>query len=183
MDVSAIKRIDAGLKRGPRPRKDPQRTKPLTPKVWTSYPTEVRQNAVQTAIQSLEAGLTTNEIAAKLGIPGQTLRFWLLNDPKADQARNAMFDYELTLRGELIDSAEDALALGRAREGFRYWSFLAERRDHSRYGQKQELHVTNEPLSQVDRALLGSAQELLTLFKQRVEKVVEPEKIPNEIKE
>ena len=133
------------MKRGPR-RKDPERTKPLVKKVWTDYPPETRQAVLEDAKTLLAQGWTTAQIGQKHNVPGSTVRFWLLNDKDAENARDAMFDYELTLRGELIDTAPDALALGRAREGFRYWSFLAERRDAKRYGQKQEVTVTHEGL-------------------------------------
>ena len=36
-------------------------------------------------------------------------------------------------------TATDALSLAQAREGFKAWSWIAERREHRLYGQKQEL--------------------------------------------
>lgn len=159
-------RIDEGVKRGPRT-KDPDRTKPLVKKVWTNYPPELRQAVLDDAKTLLAQGWTTAQIGHKHSVPGSTVRFWLLNDKDAEQARDTMFDYELMLRGELIDTAPDALALGRAREGFRYWSFLAERRDAKRYGQR--LAVTNQEVpSDETKQLMSQAQELLTLFREKV---------------
>ena len=178
-EPQANKRIDAGLKRGPRLKKDPDRTKPLIRKVWTNYPPELRQTVLEDSRTLLAQGWTTSEIGKKHSVPASTVRFWLLNDPVAEEARNTMFDYELMLRGELIDTADDALALGRAREGFRYWSFLAERRDAKRYGQR--LAVTNQEVpSDETKLLMSQAQELLSLFR---EKVVNPIDAPKQLEE
>ena len=160
-------RIDEGLPRGKRKQKDPNRTKPLTKKVWTNYPAETRRTVIDDALALLAQGWTTNEIGQKHNIPGPTVRFWLLNDETAEKARDAMFDQELVLRGQQIDEAEDALALGRAREGFRYWSFLAERRDAKRYGQHNQLTVVHQD---------GLGERL----RRARERVIEPESVVSE---
>ena len=75
-----------------------------------------------------------------------------------------------------LESANDPLNLARARETWKAATWFAEREFPERWGQSNKLTVTNEPLSKVDQELLGSAQELLKLFKARsVEKVVEAE--------
>ena len=178
MGTEAHVRIDEGVKRGPR-RKDPERTKPLVKKIWTDYKPETKRTVLEDAKTLLAQGWTTAQIGEKHNVPGSTVRFWLLNDRDAEEARDAMFDYELTLRGELIDTAPDALALGRAREGFRYWSFLAERRDAKRYGQRLavESKQVSDPATQ---ELATAAIELLARFR---EKVVNPEPIALPIKD
>jgi hypothetical protein len=53
-----------------------------------------------------------------------------------------MVDQELTRTGEEIREATEPLPLARAREESKYWQWIAERRDSQRYGQKQEVSIS-----------------------------------------
>lgn len=174
-DPIAAKRIDAGIKRGPRKQIDRRPQAALAQgrdgKLISSYPPELRIEVVQTAYKLLAEGKTTNEIGQQFNVPGSTVRLWLLNDDKAQEARRMMVEQELSRTAEGMRFAEDPLALARAREEGRYWQWIAERRDPQRYGQR--LAVTNQEVpSDETKLLMNQAQELLTLFR---EKVVNPE--------
>lgn len=136
-------RIDEGIKRGPRKAKTIPKAA-LSGMFISPHSPELRQTVTQRAPELLAAGLTTNEIGAQYGIPGRTIRYWLINDDNAEQARKSMVDQELTRTGEEIRAATEPLPLARAREEARYWMWIAERRDSQRYGQKQELTVKAE---------------------------------------
>ena len=63
------------------------------------------------------------------------------------------------LRISDIENAQDALTLAQAREGFKAWSWIAERRESRLYGAKQEVTVTN--VIQIDSVLDGQVDKLL----------------------
>lgn len=92
--------------------------------------------------EAIRGGMTTTEYAEKHNIPLSTLKSWILGNETVEEARGLMLAYELALKTVEIDSAKDALALARAREGFRAWSWIAERRESRLYGARQEVHHT-----------------------------------------
>lgn len=160
--MEATKRIDKGIKRPKRVvDRQPRALGRFLPKV----PPEQREAIIKASYERLQAGDTTDTIAASYGIPGQTLRHWLLDDPKADEARRILINGELARTLDDMRTAEEPLALARGREEFRAWSWVAERRESKLYGQRTHIDIETQPLSAVDTELLGSARELLTLFK------------------
>ena len=187
-DTAAHVRIDEGLKRPEKLSKEERlrirqeaRSRPLsTGKVWTHYDPQVRAQAILDVPKAILAGGIPKDVAEKYGIPLSTLHSWIIASDDAEVARGLMLASELMLRIEQIDTANDALELARAREGFRAWSWLAERREYRIYGQRQHIELETQPLSTVDKELLGSAQELLTLFKARIEreKAIAPAALP-----
>ena len=140
MGLQAQKRIDAGIPRGPRGKVD---RNPKAGTFLSAYSLETRQRAAEDAIESLERGETTEQIAQRHNLPGRTLRAWLLADDRADIARGRMISYELARTLSDIGEATEPLPLARAREEFRAWPWIAERRESRLYGQKQEVTVTH----------------------------------------
>lgn len=126
-------RIDKGIKRG-------EQIKPrtVTGQFMPVATVEKRQEAITDALQSLQLGHTTDQIAERHGIAGSTLRYWLsaLGDD-ADLSRKTYYDSELNTARESIKEAADPLALARAREDFRSIAWLAERRLPKYYGQQK----------------------------------------------
>jgi hypothetical protein len=96
-----------------------------------------REAAIDDAVLNLELGSTTKQIADKHHIPERTLRAWLLVDERANPARARFIAGKLAESVDEIESAEDTLPLARAREKFRAWSWLAERRLPQIFGQQQ----------------------------------------------
>ena len=108
-----------------------------------SHPPEVIRAAIEDAVQSLATGETTAQIAARHGLPKSTLCAYLIADPRADAARAALVGQQLTDAIAGLDDASNPLDLARAREQFRAWSWIGERRIPSMYGQKQEItHIS-----------------------------------------
>ena len=93
---------------------------------------------IKAAIPLLADGVSTEVIAKPYGITGRTLRNWLINDPEAEQARTDFLTNKLMQAAEDVDSASDTFPLARARESFKAWSWIAERRLPSRFGAKQD---------------------------------------------
>jgi hypothetical protein len=102
-------------------------------------PDDQRQAIITQSYDRLRAGEPTDQIAASYGLSGRTLRHWLLDDPQADQARRTLINGELARTLDEMRCANDPLPLARAREEFRAWSWIAERREARLYGQKQEV--------------------------------------------
>ena len=179
MTSEAHLRIDEGIKRGPRKKVDRQPKAALTGQFLPKFTPEQRQAILEDTYQAIQAGETTDSIGQRYGITGRAIRHWLLDDPKADQARKTLINGELARTLDEMKQARFAdspLPLACAREEFRAWSWIAERRESQLYSQRTHIEVANQPLSKVDAELLGSAQELLKLFKARsVERVVETE--------
>ena len=178
MDAPANKRIDAGIKRGPRRPVDRRPKAALTGLFVSKHSPEERSQIVLDAQQSLLAGETTEQIAERLKVPGRTLRYWLLDDPNTEIARRALINGELARTLEEMREAKHSdspLPLACAREEFRAWSWIAERRESRLYGQKQEVnHTVTVPQAE---GLLSDALQLLSLVRdQRQERVIEEEK-------
>jgi hypothetical protein len=123
------------------------------------YTPEQRLAIIHGVPDAILSGKTTTQYAKEQGIPSATLRAWIIGDESVEQARGLLLAHELAVRSEIIDNAEDPLTLARGREGFRAWSWIAERRESRLYGQKQE--VTVEYNIRIDPALIGRATELL----------------------
>jgi len=139
-------RIDEGLKRGARKAmRAAARTQPHSANgdFASRYSSELRAEILATLPERIRTGETTTQIAQSYGIPSSTLRSWIVGDETVEAARGLMLAQELVAKIEEIEAAGDALALGRAREGWRAWSWIAERRESRLYGQKQEVAVTH----------------------------------------
>ena len=150
-------RIDEGIARGPRKKHPPKAAR--TGMFICQVSPERKQEIIKGALTGIAQGQNSEAIGATYGVPGRTIRYWLLNDDKAEQARKCLVDQELARCGEEIRDAQEPLPLARAREEFRYWSWIAERRDSARYGQKQELTVKAE--FSIDTILDGHCSRLL----------------------
>ncbi len=99
-----------------------------------------KQAIIKAAIPQLIKGISTEIIAQPYGITGRTLRNWLIADPDAEEARAQFLTEKIMDCGEALDAAEDNFPLARAREQFKYWSWIAERRLPSRFAPKQEIN-------------------------------------------
>ena len=150
MEIAATKRIDAGIPRGPRKpvRKMVDRS-PKSGQFITAYPDGLRDKVVAECQTLIAVGWTPAQIAEKHGIPARTVQYWLLGDEKAEAARGQLIAAELARTLDDMrkpdDGEEDSpLRLARAREEFRAWSWIAERRESRLYGQKQELTITDK---------------------------------------
>lgn len=139
MGHEAHVRIDEGVKRGPRKARTPVAAR--SGKYRPRIPEERKAEILEAAITGTIEGQSADEIARRYGISAGTIRYWLLNDERAREARRALIDQELVRCWESLNEATDPLALAKAREEFRYWSWLAERRDAERYSHKQEITV------------------------------------------
>ena len=175
MTSEAHVRIDEGVKRGPRRKVDRH---PKAQTFLSAYSLETRQRAVNDAIEALERGETTEQIAARHNLPGRTLRAWLLGDDKAESARSRMISYELARTISDIGEAQDPLPLARAREEFRAWSWIAERRESRLYGQRLSVE-SKQVMDPASQELATAAVELLRHFR---EKVVNPDPVQIEEK-
>ena len=100
--------------------------------------TAIRSEVIKAAIPQLANGVSTEIIAASYGITGRTLRNWLISDPDAEQARADYLTAKLMDATDAIDDAQDVFPLARAREQFKAWSWIAERRLPSRFASKNE---------------------------------------------
>lgn len=100
--------------------------------------TAIKDEVIKAALPMLQQGMSTEEIAKAYNITGRTLRNWLIAHPDAEQARADYLTGKLMDAVDAIDSADDIFPLARAREQFKSWSWIAERRLPSRFGQKSE---------------------------------------------
>ena len=141
--MDSTKRIDKGISR-----KVVDRQAKAANTVLAVRVSEQEREAIKSdTYPRLELGETTDQIAQSHNVPGSTLRYWLVNDPKATKARLSLVHAEMMRTASEMKEARDPLALARAREEFRVWSFLAERRFPELYGQKQEVtHRAPDPL-------------------------------------
>ena len=162
---AAHARIDEGIKRGPRRQINRQPKAALTGQYLSPVTPERKQQIIEAALLGLAAGLSTDQIGEQHGITGRALRYWLLDDERAQRARLAMINQELARTGEDLRAAKHAdspLPLACAREEFRYWSWIAERREARLYGPKQEVTHQTADMS----ALLQAVSERLLAERQ-----------------
>ncbi len=139
MDSAAHKRIDEGVKRGPH-----QHLTAPSGKLHPSrqYPLEVKQHAINDAQSALLAGETTLSIAKRHSVTVHALRFWIMQDPSTSQLLRDLVDSEMIACLGDLEDARQPIQLAGARERFRAWSWLAERRDAVRYGAKVDVQHT-----------------------------------------
>lgn len=99
-----------------------------------------RAAIVAAALPALRQGQSTDLIAEPLGITGRTLRNWLIADAgeSANEARAEFLSNKVAGLAEEIENATDAFPLARAREAFKSWSWIAERRLQAMFGPKQD---------------------------------------------
>lgn len=156
-------RIDEGVKRGKRKMRQEARQAPRTAEGTFSpiYSPAKRSEVILSVPEAIRNGKTTRQIAEQHQIPLSTLQAWIVGNPEVEEARGAMIASELCIRMGEIDDAQDPLGLARAREGFKAWSWIAERRESRLYGQKQEVKVDIEHHVTVDHALTEEARDLL----------------------
>lgn len=140
--MEAHLRIDEGI---PKATSEAQQRAVETGEFLPICSTAARKIIIDDAISSLETGETTDSIAIRHGVAGRTLRYWLMADDRTDQARANMFMCRLLEAAQAIDDATAPLPLARAREQFRAWSFLAERRAPRHFGQQQMAVNVNAP--------------------------------------
>ena len=133
-------RIDKGLKRKFR---EDARNNPVAKrvKVWTKYDPDQREEILKSIPGAILSGETISEVAAKHNIPQSTLYSWVIGDESTENSRGKMIAAELMAKIADIQGAGDPLELARAREGFRAWSWIAERRESRLYGQQTSVKV------------------------------------------
>ena len=102
-----------------------------------------KERIIDAAIPLLAAGTPTNDIAAQYGISGRTLRHWLIHDDAAEEARSAFLTGQMMDAVADMETAEDQLPLARARERFKSYAWLAERRLPDKFGVKKEVRVSH----------------------------------------
>ena len=172
-------RIDEGVKRGPHKKPGP---KPSSPRRNNGQYLPVLSNSpqdIKDALEAYVAGSTLEQLAQQHGVSRQAVYGWLLGELGGEQHAH-LVTRALTARiakgDEVLETSNNPLDVTRGREMARNARLDLERRRSALYGQTSHLSVKTEPLSKVDAELLGSAQELLKLFKARsVERVVDAE--------
>ena len=176
-DQSPAKRIDKGIKRGPRPN---HRASPVPLQDRGSYtiPPDLDGPAI---LQRMLTERTTGAIAADYGIARKALTRWL-RTKYPEQWREIMLIRALARKEDSDDGmevAEDALSLARARERLRSAQFDLERLDSDTWGQKDKVQIDQTVTFAVDSDAFGSAAELaLKIRRGRVvdaQQVDEPE--------
>lgn len=158
-EVVANRRIDAGIKRGPRKQIDRRPKAALAQarngQLISQHSPELKAQVIKECQELIAVGYTPAEIALRHGIPPRTVQYWLLGDETAEKARGQLIASELARTLDDMrkptDAADDSpLRLARAREEFRAWSWIAERREARLYGQKQEVqHTVVAPTLQI----------------------------------
>ena len=141
MAQEALKRIDAGIKRGPKvkPSDLERQARNEAGKFLPSYTPELKAKALQAALDALEMGARVDDIADKFKIPRSTLYSWLIGDPRAESLRTQFFDGQTARNLMEIRASASPLDLARAREELSGWIKVAERRDPKSWAQKQEV--------------------------------------------
>ena len=174
--TEALKRIDAGIKRGPRNKTGP---KPSSPRRNNGQFLPILPNdpeSISKALKDYAAGATLDQLATQHNVSKQAIYGWLLGELGGEQ-HSAIVTQALTSRiargDEMIEQADNPLDLARGRELSRNYRMDLERRRSSLYGQKQEVnHRVEIPQAP---GLLADALSLLALVRdQRQEKVIEP---------
>ncbi len=154
-------RIDEGIKRGKRRQVNRMPRASLSGQYLSPVTPQRKQQIIQAALVGLAQGLTTDQIGEANGITGRALRYWLLDDEQAEQARRSMINQELARTGEDLRQAKYAdspLPLACAREEARYWMWIAERREARLYGPKQEVtHLGPPPVLIINAPIAAHA--------------------------
>ena len=145
MSDTVPRRIDRGLKRGPRQKPGP---KPSSPRRKNGQFIEKLPNdpeSIKRAITAYQSGATLQAIGQHYGVSKQAIYGWLLGG-MADAEHQHLVTQALTSRiasaDEQLENASNPLDLSRAREMSRnYREDYARRRPHL-YGQKQEMKIS-----------------------------------------
>jgi len=135
-------RIDDGIKRGPKPKNKSKARKPNG--TFLAIDPELKTKIIEDAIRSLQRGESTDDVGRRHGVTGRAVRAWLIGDERAEQARGYLISSQLARTMDEIKDADAPLPLARAREDFRAWSWIAERRESRLYGQKQEITIEDK---------------------------------------
>ena len=149
MNEHHYQRIDKGMKRQMR---QEARRRPISPegRFLPCVSPEKRLEVILSVPEALRSGETTTQIAERHGINPRTLRSWLIGESAPEEARGEFLSHEIIARAEQIDLADHPLPLARAREAFKAWSWIAERRENRLFGQKQEITNTGpSPVFQI----------------------------------
>jgi transposase-like protein len=134
-------RIDKGLERKPSQLENEVREQARNEKgvFLPICSTEKRSEIILEALECLQHGESTQSIAERHGLKARTLRSWLIALPEADHARAIMVANELSNSLQEIEEADGPMPLARAREAFRGWAWIGERRLPQYFGPKQEI--------------------------------------------
>ena len=152
-------RIDEGIKRGPRPARKERIRKPDGS--FLPADPELKNRIIQDAITALQRGETTDDVGMRHGVSGRAVRAWLIGTPEAEIARGYLISSQLARTIDEIKDADAPMPLARAREEFRAWSWIAERRESRLYGQKQEVKVDIDMTVTVEHSLAEEAKTLI----------------------
>ena len=156
--VEANKRIDAGIKRGPRAPRSPIPPRRSESGQLESIPPDLDPKHV---LDLYLQNPTTSGIAQKLGVRRSSLTLWLRKtcpeDWKNVQIAKALMRKEDADEG--LEVARDSLSLARAREMLRSGQWDLERLDSANYGAKQEVTVKAE--LKMDAVLDNLSQSIL----------------------
>ena len=143
-------RIDEGIKRGKRQRVDRHPRAALTGQYVSPFSPTQKAAIIEDWLISIQAGQSTTQVAERYGITARAIQYWLLSDERAEQARAHLIAGELArtlddLRAPTETVEDSPLRLARAREEFRAWAWIAERREARLYGPKQEVTHLGPP--------------------------------------
>ena len=136
-------RIDEGVKRGPRKRKEATTRSPKADLGSWVIPPELSPDAV---LERYMSESTTSQIAAEYGLSRKALVRWL-RETRPEQWKQTQVIRALCRKedaDEGLESACDALSLACAREQLKSGQWDLERLDSKNYGQKQEVTVREE---------------------------------------
>ena len=156
------KRIDKGVKRGPRLKPGP---KPSSPRRKNGQILETLSNKpedIRQALQEYSQGATLEQLAERHQVSRQAIYGWLLGDLGGEQ-HSGLVTQALTARiaraDEVLETSDNPLDVTRGREQARFSRMDYERRRPHLYGQKQELTVKAE--LKMDSILEGHCQKIL----------------------
>lgn len=176
MDLEVSKRIDKGIKKGPRTAQDALRQAQERRASKHRRVPDLGSWVIPEGLDPKEVielyltETTTSHIGQKYGISRKALVSWL-RQVAPDEWREAQVLRALCRKDDSdddMDAACDPFALARARERLRSAQFDLERLDSATWGQKTQLEVKEQPLNGIESELLGSARELLKLFREKV---------------
>ena len=160
MTTPANKRIDAGIKRGPR------------------QPSQAIAHTKRDFIlESLRSGSMVKDVAQSLGVSGEAISQQLANDPEYRAAREKGIAQRLEAHYEEIQAAEDPLSLARGREAWKAATWFAEREFPARWG--QHIHSTVEHVGDLAERLRRARERVIDAAPAIEEKPMESIAPPN----
>lgn len=164
---SPNKRIDAGIKRGPRKSRNGVRKRdPITGQSLAVIPKDLLPSTV---LDRYLADEKTSEIALSYNISRSRLHQWLIEHAEEHwkKAQIARAVTALDKAKDGLEEADDPLELARAREQLRGAQWELERLYSRVFGNK--INVNNEvTIKDEDRMLLADASSLLGMFREKV---------------